>query len=104
MSNESVALSIIQLVSLTVPPIAVLIKMLRNSENIQWRTRQFAFGLAVAALLLFILGEAFTLAWLLGVEGLPQYLSYALICVLLAVIAFPPFMYVLYREQKLRFH
>ncbi|WP_435097152.1 hypothetical protein [Halarchaeum sp. P4] len=104
MSAQDVALSIIQLVSLTVPPIAVLIKMLRNSENIEWRTRQFAFGLAVSALLFFILGEAFTLAWLLGNAGIPQLLSYGLICVLIAVTAFPPFMYVLYREQKLRFH
>lgn len=67
----NVALALLQLVALAIPPIAVLLQMLRKSENLKWRTRKFSFGLAIASIVSFIGAGIAALSYLASYVQVP---------------------------------
>lgn len=101
---KDVALALLQLVALAVPPVAVLIKMLRHSDNISWTLRRVSFGLALGSLVFFLLAEAFVLTYLVRSFALPATIQSALVLILLGLVPFAAFTVVLYREHKLEFN
>lgn len=102
MSN-AIPLALLQMISLAIPPVAVLVKMLRKAENISWRTRQFSFALAGGSIVMFLCGEASVLVYFYNNVDLDPIIQIAMVFILLALVPFALFMFVLYREQKLNF-
>lgn len=101
--GQDVALALLQLVALAIPPIAVLLQMLRKSENLAWRTRKFSFGLAVSSILSFIGAGAAALVYLaVQVQVTPLLVTGAGLAVV-GLIPFAIFTGVLYREHKQEF-
>lgn len=98
--SVDVALGILQLVALAIPPIAVLIQMLRKSENLAWRWRQLSFGLALASALSFIGTGVTVVVYLLSAAGLPGVLQLGLGLTVLGLVPFAVFIGVLYREHR----
>ncbi|WP_267643841.1 hypothetical protein [Haloarchaeobius amylolyticus] len=100
---KQIALTLLQLVSLAVPPVAVLLKMLRQSENIDWTLRRLSFGLALASVLFFILAATGSVLSLLAAFSLSPTLRLALWAAVLGLLPFVVFVFVLYREHQLAF-
>lgn len=103
MSNTDIALALLQMIALAIPPVAVLVKMLRKSDNIKWRTRQFSFLLAAGSILSFLGGEAAVLLYFFDNLNLPFLLRLAMVLILAALVPFALFMGVLYREHQLEY-
>lgn len=103
MSAEDIAITLLQLIALSIPPIAVLIQMLRKSENLPWRTRKFSFGLAIVSVLSFIGSGIVTIGFFLSRFNLPVFLQTGLILAVVGLIPFALFTGVLYREHKATF-
>lgn len=102
--SQQIALALLQMISLAIPPVAVLVKMLRKAENISWRTRQFSFILAAGSIVMFLAGEAAVLMYFRRNVQLDPLIQLSMVFILLALIPFALFMGVLYREQQLNFH
>ncbi|WP_317988519.1 hypothetical protein [Haloprofundus salinisoli] len=97
---QDIALGLLQLVALTIPPIAVLIKMLRRSENLAWRTRKLSFGLAIGSVVSFIATGAIVVLYLVSSTTLPLLLQVGLALAVVGLLPFALFTLVLYREHK----
>ncbi|MDS0260578.1 hypothetical protein NDI56_14320 [Haloarcula sp. S1CR25-12] len=98
--NEAIALSVLQLVALTIPPIAVLIQMVRKSENLPWRMRKLSFGLALTSALSFIGTGAAVTGYILLNTSLGPLLQLGLGLTVFGLIPFAAFIGVLYQEHK----
>jgi hypothetical protein len=103
MSNATIALKLLQLIALAVPPVAVLIQMLRQSENLPWRTRKFSFGLAIVSIVSFIGAGIATIGFFLQQFHLPSLLQMGLILAVVGLVPFALFTGVLYIEHKANF-
>jgi hypothetical protein len=101
--SVSVATSILQLVALAIPPVAVLIQMLRRSQNLPWKYRQLSFGLAIASVVFFILTGILVLVYFVVSLGIPPLLQVATGLTVLGLLPFALFTLVLYREHKMEF-
>jgi hypothetical protein len=101
--SNAVALGLLQLVALTIPPIAVLIKMLRTSGNLEWRARKLSFGLALTSALSFIGTGAVVVVYFLTAAGLPAILRAGLALTVFGLAPFGLFIGILYREHRAEF-
>lgn len=101
--NEDVALNLLQLVALTIPPIAVLIQMLRRSENLAWRQRKWSFGLAIMSVVAFIGAGISVLVYFLRYVNVPVLLGAGLGLAVLGLVPFALFTGILYQEHKAEF-
>ena len=101
--TKAVALAVLQLLALAIPPIAVLIKMLRRSENLPWQYRKWSFGLALTSIVLFLTSGGAVLIYLSANFSLSPLLRVALLFTLLGLVPFALFTGVLYKEHKLTF-
>jgi hypothetical protein len=101
--NTNVALAVLQLVALAIPPVAVLIKMLRKSENLPWEYRKLSFGLAISSVVFFILSGISVLLFFLANFVLAPWVKVAMIATVAGLIPFAAFTGVLYREHKAEF-
>ncbi len=98
-----VATSLFQLVALAVPPIAVLIQMLRRSENLTWRYRKWSFGMALTSVLSFIGTGALVAAYVVVQVSPPALLTAGLVLAIAGLIPFFLFTLILYKEHKAEF-
>lgn len=101
--KEQVALKLLQMVSLTIPPVAVLIQMLRQSENLPWRTRQFSFVLALTSVLAFVGAGAAILWGFLRNFPLTAPVKLSMALVVVGLVPFVLFIGVLYIEHRATF-
>lgn len=97
--SEAIALNLLQLIALAVPPIAVLLQMLRRSENISWTLRKVSFGLAIASILSFI-GAGITVLCYFLTRTIDPLLLSGLALTVFGLVPFAAFTGVLYREHK----
>ena len=100
---KDLALAVLQLLALAIPPIAVLIKMLRTSENLPWKYRKASFGLALSSIVLFLTAGAATLVYLATSYEVPTLLQMALGFTVLGLVPFALFTGILYQEHKEEF-
>lgn len=100
--SQEIALAMLQLVALTIPPIAVLIQLLRKSENLPWRMRKWSFGMAIVSVVCFIATGAVVALYLLG-QAVPPILSVGLVLILVGLVPFALFTGVLYQEHRAEF-
>lgn len=98
--DTNIALKLLQLVALTIPPIAVLLQMLRNSENLEWGVRKWSFGLALGSVLAFIGAGVSVLGYFILYANLPSILVVGMGLAVLGLLPFALFTGVLYREHK----
>lgn len=103
MVSNDIALSLLQLVALTIPPIAVLIQMLRRSENLSWKWRKLSFGLAITSVVSFIGTGIIVLVYFASTTGLPELLKVGIALTVAGLVPFALFTGVLYREHKAEF-
>lgn len=101
--SEDIALALLQLIALAVPPIAVLLQMLRESQNLEWQTRKFSFGLAITSIVSFLGAGAVTLLYFVQQHELGLLLRSGLILSVVGLVPFALFTGVLYVEHKRRF-
>jgi uncharacterized membrane protein len=102
MAND-IALKLLQLVALTIPPIAVLIQMLRRSENLEWRMRKWSFGLAITSVVAFIGTGITVLVYLLRSANIPALLGVGIALAVVGLVPFALFTGILYQEHKAQF-
>ncbi|EMA36838.1 hypothetical protein [Halobiforma nitratireducens] len=101
--STDVALMLLQLIALTIPPVVVLVEQLRRSENLEWQFRRLSFGLVLSSVgLLFVAAAAVLLYFVVSV-GLTSTLYAALALVILGFVPLGVFLAVLYREHRLEF-
>lgn len=100
---HDVALALLQMVALTIPPIAVLIQMLRRSENLAWTWRKASFGLAIASVLAFIASGATVIVYFANLASVPVVLQVGMVFLLAGLVPFSLFTGVLYREHRVEF-
>ncbi|ACV49048.1 MULTISPECIES: hypothetical protein [Halomicrobium] len=101
MTDLDVALALFQLVALVIPPIAVLIQMLRKSQNLPWQLRKWSFGLVILSVLSFIASGAVVTLWVVQSLTPPPLLAAGLGLTLVGLLPFALFTAVLYREHRL---
>ena len=101
--QTDVALGLLQLVALSIPPIAVLIKMLRRADDLPWRLRKLSFGLAITSVLSFIGTGAAAVVFLMGQATIPAALVAAMALAVFGLVPFALFTGVLYVEHKRSF-
>ncbi|MFD1512787.1 hypothetical protein [Halomarina rubra] len=101
--ETDIALGLLQLVALSIPPIAVLIKMLRAADDLTWRLRKLSFGLAITSVISFIGTGAAVVVFLLGQAALPASLVAAMSLAVVGLVPFALFTGVLYVEHKRSF-
>ncbi|MFC5971005.1 hypothetical protein ACFPYI_06625 [Halomarina salina] len=101
--QTDVALGLLQLVALSIPPIAVLIKMLRSADDLPWKLRKLSFGLAIASVLSFIGTGAAAVLFLMGQATIPTTLVLAMGLAVFGLVPFALFTGVLYVEHKRSF-
>lgn len=98
--SQAIALTVLQLVALAIPPIAVLIQLLRKSENLPWRMRKWSFGMAIVSVISFILSGVAVVTYFLQTVTLPLLLTVGLAAVIVGLVPFALFTMILYREHK----
>jgi len=98
--SSDIALNLLQLVALTIPPIAVLIQMLRRSENLEWQQRKWSFGLAITSVIAFIGAGISVLVYFLGYASVPLPLVVGLVLAVVGLVPFALFTGILYQELK----
>jgi uncharacterized membrane protein YfcA len=101
--ETDIALGLLQLVALSIPPIAVLIKMLRKADDLTWRLRKLSFGLAIASVLSFIGTGGAVVVFLLSQAALPLSLVTAMTLAVVGLVPFALFTGVLYVEHRRSF-
>lgn len=101
--GKEIALILLQLVALAIPPVTIMLRMLRRSENIEWKTRRFSFVLASGSILLYIGAGIAVLAYLLSAFALPTLLQVALVATILGLLPFALFTGIVYREHRQAF-
>ena len=101
--TTDVALMLLQLIALTIPPTVVLVEQLRRSENLEWQFRKLSFGLVLSSVALLFAAAAAVLTYFVVGLGLPTIVSGALVLVVLGLVPLGGFVAVLYREHRLEF-
>ena len=101
--TTDVALMLLQLIALTIPPTVVLVEQLRRSENLEWQFRKLSFGLVLSSVVLLFAAAAAVLTYFVVRLGLPTIVSGALALVVLGLFPLGGFVAVLYREHRLEF-
>lgn len=101
--EQDIALAVLQLVALAIPPVAVLIKMLRRSENLAWRYRRLSFGLAISSVVFFIVSGMAVLGYFYTRYALATLIEVALAATVVGLVPFAVFTGVLYKEHKAQF-
>lgn len=102
-TTTDVALMLLQLIALTIPPVVVLIQMLKRSENLPWHLRKLSFGLVLSSIVL-LLGAAIALLGYFALAlSLPTTMYVALVLVFAGLCPFVVFVPVLYREHRAEF-
>lgn len=97
--RTAVAATLLQLVALAVPPVAVLLQLLRNSENLGDPLRVFCFGLALSSVCFYLASGVAVLRYLGTVLGEPLLLRAATGLLLLGLVPFAVFVVVCFRED-----
>ncbi|MCU4974463.1 hypothetical protein OB955_17215 [Halobacteria archaeon AArc-m2/3/4] len=101
MSNTiDVALMLLQLVALTIPPVVVLIQLLKQSENLEWEFRKLSFGLVFSSVALLIGGALAILLYFITSLALPMSVVGALVLVIAGLLPLVLFVGVLYHEHR----
>lgn len=98
-----VALMLLQLVALTIPPVVVLIQLLKQSENLEWQFRKLSFGLVFSSVVLLIGGALAILTYFVTSLALPITVTGALVLVIGGLLPLVLFVGVLYREHRQEF-
>ncbi|ELZ07398.1 MULTISPECIES: hypothetical protein [Natrialba] len=98
-TSTDVALMLLQLIALTIPPAVVLIDQLRRTQNLEWTVRKLSFGLVFSSVTLLLGGAVAVLLYFLTVS-LPITLIAGLLLVLLGLLPLGAFVLVLYREHR----
>lgn len=98
-TSTDVALMLLQLIALTIPPAVVLIDQLRRTQNLEWTVRKLSFGLVFSSVTLLLGGAVAVLLYFLTVS-LPIALIAGLLLVLLGLLPLGAFILVLYREHR----
>ncbi|WP_424019248.1 hypothetical protein ACOZ4N_07180 [Halorientalis pallida] len=101
--SQDVALALLQLVALAIPPIAVLIQQLRRSENLPWEWRKWSFALAIVSVVAFIATGGAVVLYFLSSTALPALLTLGLALSVVGLVPFALFTGILYREHKAAF-
>lgn len=101
--SRDIALNLLQLIALTIPPIAVLIQMLRRSENLEWQLRKWSFGLAITSVIAFIGAGITVLVYFLWNAAIPALLAIGIAMTVIGLIPFALFTGILYKEHKAQF-
>lgn len=91
---------LLQLIALTIPPVVVLIELLKRSENLEWGFRKLSFGLVFASIGLLIAGAMSILVYFVAALQLPVTMYAALILVILGLCPFAVFVGVMYHEHR----
>lgn len=97
------SLFVLQLVALAIPPMTILIRMLRKSGNVSWRMRQLSFFSAGGSILLFLLAGALVLVHLVQSQDYPRVLDFALMSTVVGMAPFLIVLGVIYKEHKANF-
>jgi hypothetical protein len=97
--RTAVAATLLQLVALAVPPVAVLLQLLRNSEHLGDPWRVFCFGLALSSVCFYLASGLAVLRYLHVALGEPLLLRGATGLLLLGLVPFAVFVIVLFRED-----
>ncbi|NUB91567.1 hypothetical protein HTZ84_10300 [Haloterrigena sp. SYSU A558-1] len=100
-ASTDVALMLLQLIALTIPPAVVLIEQLRRSENLEWQFRKLSFGLVVSSIGLLIAGAVAVLLYFVATVRLPVSIYAGLLLVILGLLPLGAFVAVLYREHRI---
>jgi small-conductance mechanosensitive channel len=101
--EADLAMGLLQLVALSIPPIAVLIQMLRRSEDLEWRLRKLSFGLAISSVVAFIATGAVVVGYFLTAGPVSAWLVAGMILILVGLVPFALFTGILYIEHKRTF-
>lgn len=99
-ASTDVALMLLQLIALTIPPAVVLIEQLKRSENLEWRVRKLSFGLVSSSIVLLIAAAIAVLIYFLTALQLSGSVFAGLLLVILGLIPLAAFVGVLYREHR----
>lgn len=99
-TETKIALALMQLVALSIPPIAVLIQHLRQSENLPWITRKISFGMVILSVLSFIATGATVVAYFAQSEALPNLIQAGMVLTIIGLTPFALFTLVLYQEHR----
>ncbi|MFC5366046.1 hypothetical protein [Salinirubrum litoreum] len=97
--DTAVAATLLQLIALAIPPVAVLLQMLRNSEHLGDPWRVFCFGLALSSVCFYLASGLAVLRFLSTALGAPLLLRGASGLLLLGLAPFAVFVVVLFRED-----
>ncbi|QCS43464.1 hypothetical protein [Natrinema versiforme] len=98
--STDVALMLLQLIALTIPPVVVLIRLLNRSENLEWQFRKLSFGLVVSSVALLIAGAVAVLTYFVASVQLAATVVAGLLLVILGLVPLGAFLAVLYREHR----
>ena len=99
-ASTDVALMLLQLIALTIPPVVVLIRLLNRSENLKWQYRKLSFGLVVSSVSLLIAAAVAVLAYFVANVALPATVVAGLSFVIVGFFPLGAFLVVLYREHR----
>ncbi|SEW02013.1 hypothetical protein [Natrinema salifodinae] len=100
-ASTDVALMLLQLIALTIPPAVVLVEQLRRSENLEWRLRKLSFGLVIASVALLLAAAVAVLGYFVASVALPTAVSAGLLLVIAGLGPLGAFLAILYREHRL---
>ena len=102
-AGTNLALGLLQLVALSIPPIAVLIQMLRRSDDLEWGMRKLSFGLAISSVLAFIATGVAVLGYFLTAGSVSPWLVAGMMLTVIGLVPFALFTGVLYVEHRRTF-
>ncbi|SER69020.1 hypothetical protein SAMN04489841_4313 [Natrinema salaciae] len=94
---------LIQLIAITIPSTVVLVKQLRQSDNLKWRFRKLSFGLVGSCIALLITAAIAVLSYFVVQLQLPNTIYSGLLLVILGLLPLGAFIAVLYREHRKEF-
>ncbi|WP_277554126.1 hypothetical protein [Halobaculum limi] len=101
--STDVALTMLQLQALAIPPVTILLKMLRRSDNLPWAARKAGFLSAIASIGLFLAGAAGAITFLVSTTSFPPVLQLTFGVTVLALLPFLFVAAVLYRDHQANF-
>ncbi|WP_222919785.1 hypothetical protein [Natrinema sp. SYSU A 869] len=99
-ASTDVALMLLQLIALTIPPVVVLIRLLNRSENLTWQFRKLSFGLVVSSVALLIAAAIAVMAYFVASVQLPGTVVVGLLLVIIGLFPLGAFLAILYREHR----
>ncbi|MFC6766086.1 hypothetical protein [Natrinema soli] len=99
-ASTDVALMLLQLIALTIPPVVVLVRLLNRSENLTWQYRKLSFGLVVSSVALLIGAAVAVMAYFVASVQLPATVVVGLLLVIVGFFPLGAFLVVLYREHR----